>query len=95
MGKIFGWEWSLITDNVLEENNVGGGRFWRTRGKRKGQAKDKVLNSKARVWIDTRQNLLVLLRDWKVEQATEKARKSSTENERMWHPFLNGLGVPT
>lgn len=34
-----------------------------------------VLNCKARVQKDTRQNSLVLLRDCKAEQATEKARK--------------------
>lgn len=40
------------------------------------KARDKVLKCEARVQKDTRQNSLVLLRDQKAGQATEKARKS-------------------
>lgn len=48
------------------------------------KVRNKVLNCKARVQKDTRQNSLVLLRDCKAEQATEKARKSpSTKSWEM------------
>lgn len=73
MRKIFGWEWSLITGNILDQNNVAGGCFGGSWEKWKGQIGGKILNCKARVQIG---RISWCYLQTKSEQAIAKARKS-------------------
>ena len=73
MGKIFGWEWSIITGNIPGQNKVAGWCFGESWEKWKGQISSKILNCKVRVQIG---RISWCYLQSKSEQASAKARKS-------------------